>query len=90
LAAPSAAVAYLAEAAYLGMRLVVQLAVAACKPGTGGLAAGRQSCRTVAGCCEACLVPLAGPSGAQHYVAPRVNRRWTRRQHHLSRRARER
>jgi hypothetical protein len=90
LAAPSAAVAYLAEAAYPGMRLVVQLAAAACTPGTEALAAGRQSCTTVEGCCEACLVPLAVPSGAQRYVAPQVNRQWTRRQHHLSRRARER
>jgi hypothetical protein len=91
LAAPSAAVAYLAEAAYLGMRLVVQLAAAvACTPGTEGLAAGRQSCTPAGGCCEACLVPLAGPSGEQHCVVPRVNRQWTLRQHHLSRRVRER
>ena len=74
MAAPSAAVAYLAEAAYLGMRLVVQLAAAvACTPDTGGLAAGRQSCRAAEVVVdEACPVPLAEPS-VLHCVALQVS-----------------
>ena len=91
MAAPSAAVAYLAEAAYPGMRLVVQLAAAACTPGTGGLAAGRQSYhhrRAAEARYEACLEPLAEPFAVQRCVALRASRLWTRRRHRWNRRAR--
>jgi hypothetical protein len=60
------------------------------RPGTGELAAGRQSCMAAGEVgCEACPVPLAEPS-VLHCVALQVSQQWTRRRHHLSRRARAR
>jgi len=69
------------------MRPVGRPAAAGGRPGIAELAAGRQSCRAAGEDYEACPVPLAEPSAAQRCVALRASQQWTRRQHHLNRRA---
>jgi hypothetical protein len=70
------------------MRPVGRPVAAGGRPGTEELAAGRQSCKAAEEVgYEACPVPLAEPS-VLRCVALQVSQQWTRRQHHLSRRAR--